>query len=164
MLLPQQAILYSIIAPYVKGVLPLKYGVLYAKISRMGKNDAQIMQFEKTVVNLKEVLEKINASGADRAILRDSAIKRFEIAFDICWKTLKEKLRKDFGVEENSPKKVFQEAFKQLLIENNEIWISMTDMRNETAHVYNEVFAEKMLLELPKVQVALEQLLWKLKK
>ena len=82
MLLPQRVILYTIIEVCVKGVLPLKYGVLYAKISRM---------------------------------------------------------------------------------KNNEIWISMTDMRNETAQAYNELFAEKVLLELPKVQVALEQLLWKLK-
>ncbi|MEK7596966.1 MAG: HI0074 family nucleotidyltransferase substrate-binding subunit [Patescibacteria group bacterium] len=128
------------------------------------KNEAQIAQFEKTVNNLKEVLEKLKTAGPDHAVFRDSAIQRFEIAFDVCWKTLKEKLRQEYGIEAISPKKVFQESFKQTLIENDDIWISMTDMRNETAHAYNERFAEKVLLELPKIQTALEQLLWKLKK
>lgn len=128
------------------------------------KNEAQIAQFEKTVNNLKEVLEKLKTAGENHAIFRDSAIQRFEIAFDVCWKTLKEKLRQDFGVEAISPKKVFQEAFKQTLIENDTVWLSMTDMRNETSHAYNEQFAEKVLDELPKVYKTFEQLLWKLKK
>ncbi len=128
------------------------------------KNEAQIAQFEKTVRNLKEVLEKLETAGENRAIFRDSAIQRFEIAFDLCWKTLKEKLRQDFGVEAASPKAVFQEAFKQKFIDNDAIWLAMTDMRNETPHAYNEQFAEKVLLELPKVHETFGQLLWKLKK
>ena len=129
----------------------------------MTKNEAQLAQFEKTVKNLKEVLERLKVPGPDYEVFRDSAIQRFEIAFDVCWKTLKEKLRQEYGVEAISPKKVFQESFKQGLIENDAVWISMTDMRNETSHVYNEQFAEKVVLELPNIQVALEQLLWKLK-
>lgn len=128
------------------------------------KQEAQIIQFEKTVTNLKEVLEKLKVAGPDRAVFRDSAIQRFEIAFDLCWKTLKERLRAEYGVEAISPKKVFQDAFKQGIIDNDEIWISMTDMRNETAHSYSEQFAEEVVLELPKIESALEQLLWKLKK
>lgn len=79
-------------------------------------------------------------------------------------KTLKEKLRQDYGVEAVSPKKVFQEAFRQSLVENDTVWLSMTDMRNETSRAYNEQFAEKVLAELPKVHEAFEQLLWKLKR
>jgi nucleotidyltransferase substrate binding protein (TIGR01987 family) len=128
------------------------------------KNEAQVAQFEKTINNLKEVLEKIPSAGAEHAIFRDSAIQRFEIAFDICWKTLKERLREEYGIEESSPKKVFQEAFKQGLIENDAVWISMTDFRNETTHAYSEEFVEKLLTELPKILKAFEELLWKLKK
>jgi len=127
------------------------------------KNQAQITQFEKTVNNLKEVLERLTTAGTDYAVFRDSAIQRFEIAFDVCWKTLKEKLRQDYGIEVTSPKKVFQESFAQGLIENDSVWIDMTDMRNETSHAYNEQFAEKVIGELPKVLKVLEELLWKLK-
>lgn len=128
------------------------------------KNKVQIEQFERTVNNLKEVLGRLETAGDDRAVFRDSAIQRFEIAFDVCWKTLKETLRQEYGVEAVSPKKVFQESFKQGIIENDEVWISMTDMRNEASHAYNEKFAEKVVGELPKVHATLEQLLWKLKK
>lgn len=48
------------------------------------KNEAQIAQFEKTVANLKEVLEKLKTAGENHAVFRDSAIQRLEIAFDIC--------------------------------------------------------------------------------
>lgn len=128
------------------------------------KGEAQITQFEKTVVNLKEVLEKIKTAGEERAVFRDSAIQRFEIAFDVCWKTLKEFLRLEYGVETASPKKVFQEAFKQELIDNDTIWVEMTDLRNEATHSYSEEFAEAVLGKLQKIAEAMEKLLWKLKK
>lgn len=134
-------------------------------MTKEAKNEALAAQFERAVLNLKEVLEKIKtASAADRAVFRDSAIQRFEIAFDLSWKTLKEKLRTDYGVDLASPKKIFQEAFKQEIIENDPIWIDMTDMRNETSHVYNEAFAESVLAKLPEISAALGKLLWKLKK
>lgn len=128
------------------------------------KNEAQIAQFEKTVNNLGEILEKIKDAGENRAIFRDSAIQRFEIAFDLCWKTLKEKLRSEYGIESASPKKIFQESFKQGLIENDVVWLEMTDLRNETSHAYNEEFAELVLKKLPEIYSVFQKLLWKLKK
>lgn len=130
----------------------------------MIKNEAQIIQFEKTVNNLAEVLEKITKKNTDRAIFRDSAIQRFEIAFDVCWKTLKEKLKFEFGIDTISPKKVFQEAFKQGVIENENIWLEATDIRNETSHTYNELFAEEVLTKLPVIYEVFKKLLWKLKR
>ena len=130
----------------------------------MTKKEALISEFEKTVVNLREVLTKLEATPSERAIFRDSTIQRFEIAFDVCWKTLKEKLRDDFGIDSASPKKCFREAFKQGIIENNAVWLDMTDMRNETSHTYNEALAETVLKRLPDACASLEQLLWKLKK
>jgi nucleotidyltransferase substrate binding protein (TIGR01987 family) len=130
----------------------------------MTKNEAQLLQFERTVVNLREVLDKIGGAGDEHAVFRDSAIQRFEISFDMCWKTLRETLRSDYGVEAASPKKTFQEAFKQGIIDNDVVWIDMTDIRNETTHAYNEAFAEAVLTKLPAICDTLEQLLWKLKK
>ena len=130
----------------------------------MTKQEALISQFEKTVGNLREVLVKLEKEKKDRAVFRDSAIQRFEIAFDVCWKTLKEKLRDEYGVDSASPKKTFQEAFKQAIIDNEPIWLEMTDMRNETSHTYNEELAVSVLKRLPSACDALEKLLWKLKK
>src|SRR3989338_3352018 len=130
----------------------------------MMKSEALSLQFERTVANLREVLEKIKTASVGRAVFRDSAIQRFEIAFDVSWKTLKEKLREKYGVECVSPKKCFQEAFKQGIIENDTIWLDITDIRNETSHAYNESFAEAVLARLPEICTAFEKLTWKLKK
>ena len=129
----------------------------------MTKGEALISQFERTVENLREVLSKITPTTPDRAVFRDSAIQRFEIAFDVAWKALREKLRADFGMDAASPKKCFQEAFKQGILANDTLWLDMTDMRNETTHAYNELFAEEVLGKLPSITEALEKLLWKLK-
>jgi nucleotidyltransferase substrate binding protein (TIGR01987 family) len=130
----------------------------------MTKNEAQIVQFEKSLKKLGEVLEMIKNTHENHDIFRDSAIQRFEIAFDLCWKTLKEYLREKHGIETASPKKVFQESFKQGVIDNEDVWLTMTDMRNETTHAYDELFAEKVLVELPNIYSSLEKLLWILKK
>jgi len=130
----------------------------------MTKEQAMQDQFVKSVGNLREVLGKIKATQTDRAVYRDSAIQRFEIAFDLAWKTLREKLRTAYGIDAPSPKKCFQEAFKQGIIDNDTIWIDMTDMRNETTHAYNESFAENVLAKLPDICSVLEKLAWKLQK
>lgn len=130
----------------------------------MTKYEAMVSQFERTVLNLREVLDKITPTTPDRAVFRDSAIQRFEISFDVAWKALREKLRAEFGTDATSPKKCFQEAFKQGILDNDVLWLDMTDMRNETTHAYNELFAEEVLGKLPSVTEALLKLLWKLKK
>ena len=130
----------------------------------MTKKEALISQFEKTVTNLREVLTKIETEKENKAVFRDSAIQRFEIAFDICWKTLKERLRGEYGIDVASPKKCFQESFKQGILSDEPIWLDMTDMRNETSHTYDEALAEQVLKRLPLACTALENLLWKLKK
>ncbi len=130
----------------------------------MTKNEAQLIQFEKSLKKLGDVLEMMKNTHENHDVFRDSAIQRFEISFDLGWKTLKEYLREKYGVETASPKKVFQEAFKQGVIDNEDVWLTMTDMRNETSHIYDELFAEKVFIELPAVHLALEKLLWILKK
>jgi nucleotidyltransferase substrate binding protein (TIGR01987 family) len=134
------------------------------------KKLALLAQFERTVANLKEVLERIAVSNEkDHAVFRDSAIQRFEIAFDTCWKTIREKLKAEYGTVNtvaqtaSSPKKIFQEAFRQGIIENDVLWLDMTDMRNETTHAYNEAFSEEVLSKLPAVLTAFEILIQKLK-
>jgi len=130
----------------------------------MTKEEAQVSQFARTLDNLKDVLEKMPQAGENHAVFRDSAIQRFEIAFDICWKTLKEYLLSRFGVQTASPKKVFQEAFKQGIINNDNSWLDLTDMRNETTHAYDEAFAERVLVNLPAAEQKMRELLWTLQK
>jgi len=98
--------------------------------------------FGKAMKKLEEVLELKKTD-----VVRDSAIKRFELCFDLAWKTIKEYARK-YGMECYSPRDCFKAAFQLKLIEHNERWLEMVDDRNLTAHLYKEEQAEKIYQKL----------------
>jgi len=81
-------------------------------------------------------------------IYRDSAIKRFEICFDLAWKTVKDRARRE-GLECYSPRECFKTGFQLKLIEHDEGWLKMIDDRNRTAHMYNKEIADDVYQNLP---------------
>ncbi len=125
----------------------------------MSKFEAVIKQFENATQRLDEVLEK-----PKDAIVRDSAIQRFEFSLDLAWKLIKAFLQEQKGITCNSPKDCFREAYRQGLIEYDDAWIKYVDMRNETVHMYKEDIADKLYSELPAVLKHLKGLLEAFKK
>jgi hypothetical protein len=71
------------------------------------------MKLEKIAKNLEKILlkleEVLNLEKSE--INRGSTIKRFEMAFDIAWKTLKTYLEEKYGIICKSPKGCIREAF-----------------------------------------------------
>ena len=112
----------------------------------MTKFDASFKQFQKALKRLHEVLGKKKS-----AITRDSAIKRFELTFDIAWKLAKAYLEEFEGIRCASPKECFREAYRTGLIGYSVLWIRMTDWRNKAVHTYNEKYADGLYRKLPKV-------------
>jgi nucleotidyltransferase substrate binding protein (TIGR01987 family) len=100
--------------------------------------------FESAVLRLEEVLEQ---SKTD--YIRDAAIKRFEIAFDLAWKTIKAFLEERHSLSCVSPKSCLREAHRVGLIEYDAEWLTLADTRNLAAHTYREELAEKVYQELP---------------
>lgn len=125
----------------------------------MSKLEAIMKQFESALQRLDEVLKE-----PKNAIIRDSAIQRFEFSLDLAWKSVKVFLEEQKGIICSSPKDCFREAYRQGLIEYDDAWIKYVDMRNETVHTYKEEIAEKIYIELPNVLKHLEELLKVLKK
>ena len=113
--------------------------------------------FGKAVKRLEEVLE-LKKTG----VVRDSAIKRFELCFDLAWKSIKN-YSKIHGIECYSPRECFKVAFQLKLIEHDEGWLLMIDDRNLTAHLYKESEAEKIYEKLPKYLEMFKNLFAKLK-
>lgn len=109
-------------------------------------------QFGQAVERLAEAL-----ALPKNDVVRDSAIKRFEIAFDLAWKALKAYLE-DQGISCASPRACFREAFRQQLIGDEAIWIEMIERRDETVHTYNLETAEKIFNILPAVLKSLRDL------
>jgi len=125
----------------------------------MTKLEANTKQLTKVVSRLKEVLEQPKDE-----IVRDSAIKRFELAMDVAWKTLKTYLEERDGIVVHSPTNTIKEAYKQGYIEYDNKWLEFVKMRNETAHIYKEDMSEEVYSKLPDVLTHLQALLAGLEK
>jgi nucleotidyltransferase substrate binding protein (TIGR01987 family) len=75
-------------------------------------------------------------------IVRDSAIQRFEICFELCWKFLKAHLEEEHNAVCTSPRTCFRAAFKNGVIDSDPFWIDLTVLRNYTVHTYSEQLAD----------------------
>ncbi len=95
---------------------------------------------EKGLNKLKEVIE---IKSIDREIKRDSTIKRFEFSYELMWKNLKRILEIE-GFNPKSPRETFEFAYKNDIIENEDIWLNMLMDRNIAVHVYNEEEVDKI--------------------
>lgn len=124
----------------------------------MTKSESFKEQYSKTVKNLEETLEKEETEER-----RDSAIKRFELCFDVAWKLIKEYLEEDRGVICASPNECFKEAYRQKVIDYSEHWTDMTKKRNEAVHTYKEELAKALYKELPKFLKLFKELEEKIK-
>ncbi len=100
-------------------------------------------EFEKCLKKFEEVL-----SLEKNDVVRDSAIKRFELCFELSWKTLKDFLEKE-GILCRSPRSCLKEAFSIGLIQDEDEWISILEDRNLSVHTYDEALAEELYDRLP---------------
>lgn len=94
--------------------------------------------------NFTKALKRLNEANAvyknhvDDDIFQDALIKRFEFTFELAWKTLREYMAEQgYAGEVVSPKRVLSVAFCEGFIDNEEIWLSMLDDRNLSAHEYS---------------------------
>jgi nucleotidyltransferase substrate binding protein (TIGR01987 family) len=92
------------------------------------------------------IQKNASKNADDIEMARDSIIKRFEFYYDITWKYLKQHLEDTLGIIAKSPKSVFQESFKQTIINEQELktLLSMVDDRNTTSHMYDEETAQEI--------------------
>lgn len=82
-------------------------------------------------------------------IVRDSAILRFELTFEVAWK-LVQLLAREQGYEVNSPRQAFERAFAMGWITDEEIWADIIMARNTAAHIYHQEYAQALYERLGK--------------
>lgn len=110
--------------------------------------------FERAVARLAEVLALPPSD-----IIRDSAIQRFQISFELCWKYLKSYLEEEHNAVCTSPRSCFRAAFMHGVIAHDPFWIELTVLRNYTVHTYNEQLAEHVYGRLPQALQRFQELL-----
>jgi nucleotidyltransferase substrate binding protein (TIGR01987 family) len=107
---------------------------------------------EKAVSTLSIALQSYEANSmvfslADRDIIRDGVIQRFEYTFELAWKTLKRYLE-IYGLEKADTltnRDLFRIGAEQGLIDDPASWFNYMIDRNRTSHSYdadvaNDVF------------------------
>jgi len=115
--------------------------------------ESRRQQFVTAVTRLGEAVE--DYLGRDRLVTagleptraermtRDSVIQRFEFAYELGWKTLKDWLQ-DQGVQAATPKQALGAAFENRLIADLAGWSDIHEMRNLTSHLYDEDKAKEV--------------------
>lgn len=119
----------------------------------MTKYQALFQQFQEAVRRFEDVLKEPKTE-----FIRDSAIKRFELAFDLSWKTIKAFLEEE-GLLCTSPLDCFREAFRQGLLRGHDSWAELVRTRNKTVHTYSAALAEEVYQALPGALAAFQELL-----
>jgi nucleotidyltransferase substrate binding protein (TIGR01987 family) len=119
----------------------------------------QRIDLESVIGRWQESLAAWRATGSDRD--RDSAILRFELAYEVMWKHLQTLVREQ-GLESNGPRQAFENAFRLGWIADEIIWAEAMKARNIAVHVYRETFAEELGGKLAPLHAAFMQLLQKL--
>jgi nucleotidyltransferase substrate binding protein (TIGR01987 family) len=79
------------------------------------------MDFEKAVA-----LDEALALSKD-PIVRDFAIQRFEISFQLCWKFLKTYLEEEHNASCTSPRTCFRSAFRHGVIDDDPFFGKKTE-------------------------------------
>lgn len=116
-------------------------------------------QFHNAVERLAEVLAKPKDE-----FMRDSSIKRFELCYDLAWKSLKSYLEEYLKIKCSSPKACFREAYTKGVIQYEQKWLKIADDRNDSTHQYKEAIADALYERLPQYLKLFQQLERKLKK
>lgn len=110
----------------------------------MSKIESLREDLANALTRFEEALQK-----EETEFIRDSAIKRFELIFDIAWKAPKAFLEENHNTTCASPQSCFREAFRVGLIDYDDGWLEIAKTRNRTAHIYNEKLANAVYRELP---------------
>lgn len=103
---------------------------------------------------LEQFEEVMNIPASERNSRdRDSAILRFELCYEVCWKLLQRLVRAE-GYESNGPRSAFEKAFALGWIADEVIWNDIIKDRNTAVHVYREDWAQALFDRLPAYLVA----------
>ncbi|MDR0327199.1 MAG: nucleotidyltransferase substrate binding protein [Planctomycetaceae bacterium] len=106
----------------------------------------------KSVKVLRESVEDYLRNGStftpvQQETFRSGIIQNFEIAYELCWKTMKRWIEENvspdilFGVPRIE---LFRRAAENGLIDSVEHWITFHQARNRTSHIYGAEVAKEV--------------------
>jgi nucleotidyltransferase substrate binding protein (TIGR01987 family) len=114
--------------------------------------------FDRAVVLLREPFQD-GLAGLSQ-LEKEGTIQRFEIAFELAWKAMKDYLEENgLVVNPATPRNIIKEAFAAKLLNDGQVWIDMMLHRNLLSHTYDiKVFEEVLQAVAQKYLPALDRL------
>ncbi len=102
----------------------------------MVKEPRWILRLESFGKALASLCELTDMSGKADDVIVDATIQRFEVTFELAWKTIQDYLTESGITEFKGPRKVIVKAYGDGLIGDGQIWLNMLNDRNTLAHEY----------------------------
>ena len=82
-------------------------------------------------------------------MLREGLIQRFEVTWELAWKTLKDYLVfKKVTLDKVTTAEVIRVAFESNYIQDGQDWMDALDARNKMSHVYNQDAFEQVISDI----------------
>ena len=127
----------------------------------MSSKEEKIGDFKLAISNLKDILDLKNNSQMELIdnfndetddtidfIMRDAAIKRFELCYDLAWKCLKHKLA-EVGVDIQNPRAAYSESVRSGFLKDDGVWFEIIAARNNAVHSYDTDLANELYKKIP---------------
>jgi len=121
----------------------------------------RFQNFDRAVTLLREPIARDVTTLSD--LEKEGTILRFELAFELAWKTLKDYLEHEGRIiAPITPRNVIKEAFAARVLRDGQVWIDMLDQRNLLSHTYDSATFDKTVLAIrDRYMVAIDELhLW----
>lgn len=96
------------------------------------------------LADLRSATERLREAVAEwqtdqRAIIRDSVLKRFEFSVELAWKATRDWLHVwEPDIDANGPRQVLESGYARGIVADANRWSLMLLYRNRTVHVYSE--------------------------
>lgn len=95
----------------------------------------RLTSLERATALLTRALALVAPDEAQEA----GVIQFFQVAFELGWKTCKDYLEAEEGLNPASPRQTLQLAFANGLLTDGHVWIDALEKRNLLAHTYDEL-------------------------
>ncbi|MDR3628044.1 MAG: HI0074 family nucleotidyltransferase substrate-binding subunit [Ignavibacteriaceae bacterium] len=108
----------------------------------------KLNSLSKAVAGFEESLN-INLSGYSKEVsdaIKNGRIQKFEYSSELIWKTIKDYLNVNHGIDAKSPKQSIKEFYLLGVVSEPEYnaLLSMMDDRNRLSHIYNEEYFDEI--------------------
>ena len=104
--------------------------------------------FGRAFVRLRSGIERLQEDDVED-MLREGLIQRFEVTWELAWKTLKDYLVfKKVTLDKVTTAEVIRVAFEAKYIQDGQDWMDALDARNKMSHVYSQEAFEQVISDI----------------